>query len=107
MITTQNEPETSKTPDQQSERDGWSRRDLLRTVGIGGATVVVAGTNALSYRVYDTRVLDAGGGKAVRLYEDGWSVARIGDRLGVDATTAWTAIKTQGTHVRDPHGRER
>jgi Homeodomain-like domain len=43
---------------------------------------------------------------AVRLYDDGWSVARIGDRLGVDATTAWTAIKTQGTHIRDTHGRE-
>jgi lambda repressor-like predicted transcriptional regulator len=44
---------------------------------------------------------------AVRRYEDGWSVARIGDRLGVDATTAWTAIKAQGIRVRDPHGRER
>jgi hypothetical protein len=29
---------------------------------------------------------------AVRLYEDGWSVARIGHRLGVDGTTAWKAI---------------
>jgi biotin operon repressor len=43
---------------------------------------------------------------AVRLYKDGWSVARIGDRLGVDATTAWTAIKNQGTRMRDTHGRK-
>lgn len=43
---------------------------------------------------------------AVRLYQDGWSVARIGHRLGVDATTAWTAIKNQGTRMRDTHGRE-
>jgi hypothetical protein len=47
-----------------------------------------------------------GAAHAVRLYEDGWSVARIGDRLGVDATTAWTAIKAQGTRMRDAHGRE-
>jgi lambda repressor-like predicted transcriptional regulator len=43
---------------------------------------------------------------AVRLYENGWSLARIGHRLGVDATTAWTAIKAQGTRMRDTHGRE-
>ena len=44
---------------------------------------------------------------AVRLYEDGWSLARIGDRLGVDATTVWTTLKAQGTAIRDTHGRER
>jgi lambda repressor-like predicted transcriptional regulator len=43
---------------------------------------------------------------AVGLYEDGWSVARIGHRLGVDPTTAWTAIKNQGTRMRDTHGSE-
>ena len=43
---------------------------------------------------------------AVRLHEDGCSVARIGDRLGVDGTTAWTAIKAQGVRTRDAHGRE-
>jgi DNA-binding CsgD family transcriptional regulator len=51
--------------------------------------------------------LDAAGiGHAVRLYEDGWSVARIGERLGVDGTTVWTAIKAQGTRMRDTHGRD-
>jgi lambda repressor-like predicted transcriptional regulator len=44
---------------------------------------------------------------AVRLYEDGWSVACIGERLGVDGTTAWTAIKAQGIRTRHAHGRER
>ena len=41
-----------------------SRRGLLRMLGLGGATVLVAGTGALSYRVYDTAVLDPGGGPA-------------------------------------------
>jgi hypothetical protein len=44
--------------------------------------------------------------QAVRLYEDGWSLALIGNRLGVDATTAWTALKSQRIAMRDSHGRE-
>jgi hypothetical protein len=43
---------------------------------------------------------------AVRLYQDGWSVARIGERLGVDGGTVWTALRTQGIALRDTHGRE-
>ena len=51
--------------------------------------------------------LDAEGvAHAVRLYEGGWSVARIGDRLGVDGGTVWAALKTQGLRLRDTHGRE-
>src|SRR6478609_2693673 len=46
------------------ERTGWSRRNVLRAFGLGAATVVVAGTGALSYRVFDTAVLDPGGGTA-------------------------------------------
>jgi hypothetical protein len=41
-----------------------SRRSLLRGVGLAGATVVVAGTGALSYRVYDQAILDPDGGPA-------------------------------------------
>ncbi len=37
---------------------------MLRALGLGAATVVVAGTGALSYRVFDTAVLDPGGGTA-------------------------------------------
>jgi hypothetical protein len=37
---------------------------LLRAVGIGGVTAVVAGTGVLSYRVYDTVALNPGGGRA-------------------------------------------
>ncbi|MEU4242694.1 hypothetical protein [Actinoplanes sp. NPDC026619] len=39
----------------------WTRRNLLRT---GAAAVVVAGTGALGYRVYDTAVLSPGRGDA-------------------------------------------
>ncbi|MET0458684.1 MAG: hypothetical protein ABW195_05525 [Ilumatobacteraceae bacterium] len=43
----------------------FSRRSLLRSGGLVGATLVVAGTGALSYRVYDQRILDPGGGPAL------------------------------------------
>jgi lambda repressor-like predicted transcriptional regulator len=44
---------------------------------------------------------------AVILYEQGWSVARIGARLGVDATTAWSALRARGIPMRDAQGRDR
>jgi hypothetical protein len=40
------------------------RRQVLKTIAVGGATAVVAGTGALSYRVFDTAVLDPGAGRA-------------------------------------------
>ena len=41
-----------------------TRRTVLRGLAFGGATVAVAGTGLLSYRVYDSAVLDPGGGPA-------------------------------------------
>lgn len=41
-----------------------TRRNVVKGVAIGGATVVVAGTGAASYRLFDRRVLDPGTGSA-------------------------------------------
>ena len=41
-----------------------SRRSVLHHIGLGAATVVVAGIAAGSYRVFDNGVLDAGDGRA-------------------------------------------
>ena len=41
-----------------------SRRRVLRIVGLGAATLAVAGTGVASYRVFDTAALDPGGGHA-------------------------------------------
>jgi hypothetical protein len=49
-----------------------SRRALLRHAGVAGATLLVAGTGALSYRVYDQAILDPGGGPAF----DPWQMWR-------------------------------
>lgn len=59
---------TSAPPNAEPERQGsatvLSRRSVLKATAVGGATAVVAGTGALSYRVFDTGVLDPGGGRA-------------------------------------------
>lgn len=39
-----------------------TRRSVLKGIGIGAATVVVAGTGVVGYRAYDNGVLDAGAG---------------------------------------------
>jgi hypothetical protein len=57
-------PGSPDAPPDGTRPDGWSRRKLLRAFGIGAATVVVAGAGALSYRVFDTAVLDPGSGDA-------------------------------------------
>src|SRR6185295_2973517 len=49
-----------------------SRRALLRHAGVAGVSLLVAGTGALSYRVYDQAILDPDGGPAF----DPWRVWR-------------------------------
>jgi len=46
-----------------------SRRSMLHRIGVGAATVVVAGVGVGSYRVFDNGVLDAGSGDPY----DAWS----------------------------------
>ncbi len=53
--------ESADLPQLPSQRS-FSRRSVLRAVGIGGTTVLVAGTGVLSYRVFDNGILDSGSG---------------------------------------------
>jgi transcriptional regulator of aromatic amino acid metabolism len=46
-------------------------------------------------------------GHAIHLYHLGWSLARIGERLGVDHTTVLTKLRERGIPTRDTHGRPR
>lgn len=45
--------------------------------------------------------------EAVRLYSDGWSAQRIGDRLGAYPQTMRRRLLERGVRMRDTHGRER
>ena len=44
---------------------------------------------------------------AIQLYEQGWSVARIGRHLGVNGGTVWQVLRARGVRMRDAQGRER
>jgi hypothetical protein len=44
---------------------------------------------------------------AIYLYNLGWSLARVGQHLGVDHTTVLTKLRKRGIPTRDTHGRPR
>jgi nitroreductase len=73
----------------------FSRRSVLRAVGISGATILVAGTGVLSYRVFDNGVLDSGSGGPY----DPWSQWRS-DPTPVGAVAA--AILAANPHNTQP-----
>jgi biotin operon repressor len=43
--------------------------------------------------------------EARQLYDQGWSLVRIGQHLGVNASTVWHALRKAGVPMRDTHGR--
>lgn len=66
-MTTVNPPRPSDVdqhPSLAALSQEFSRRHILKALGVGGASVVVAGTGVLSYRVYDTATLNPGSGQA-------------------------------------------
>jgi hypothetical protein len=72
-----------------------SRRSLLHGIAGAGATVIVAGTGALSYRVFDASVLDPDGGRAFDPWRD-WQ--DVGGPLGAVAA----AILAANPHNSQP-----
>jgi DNA-directed RNA polymerase specialized sigma24 family protein len=44
--------------------------------------------------------------EAVELYESGWSLARIAERLGVTPTTVHRRLRDSGVRMRSAHGNE-
>ena len=44
---------------------------------------------------------------AIRLYAQGWSVARIGRHVGADGSTVWRALRMRGVRMQDAQRRER
>jgi len=43
--------------------------------------------------------------EARQLYNQGWSLATIGQHLGVNASTVWHALRKAKVPMRDTHGR--
>jgi hypothetical protein len=46
-------------------------------------------------------------GDAIRRYNSGWPMARVGEHLGVDPTTVLNRLREHGIPTRDTHGRAR
>ena len=63
------EPQTGEPSSSTPPTESLSRRSMLHHLGVGAATIVVVGTAAGSYRVFDNGVLDPGHGGAY----DAWS----------------------------------
>jgi hypothetical protein len=72
-----------------------TRRSMLHHVGVGAATVVVAGLGIGSYRIFDNGVLDAGDGTAY----DAWTNWQA-DRTSLGAVAA--AILAANPHNTQP-----
>ncbi|HET9174465.1 MAG TPA: hypothetical protein VFN56_04250 [Candidatus Saccharimonadales bacterium] len=45
--------------------------------------------------------------EATALYKGGWSLARIGEKLGVSPGTVWLTLQKHGVQMRDQQGRSR
>jgi DNA-directed RNA polymerase specialized sigma24 family protein len=77
--------------------------DLATQFGISQTTVMkhVERSGAPRRRNLLTHRLD----EARQLYDQGWSLARIGQHLGVNASTVWHALRKAEVRMRDTHGR--
>jgi DNA-directed RNA polymerase specialized sigma24 family protein len=81
--------------------DGKTIKELAQQYGVHRTTV-----SALMRRSdvpQRLRGLAAGDlGTAALLYEQGWSLARLGERFSVDAATVWRALRAAGVVMRPP-----
>jgi DNA-directed RNA polymerase specialized sigma24 family protein len=84
-------------------RDGTKINDLAKSFAINRTTVLAHLKRAKvpQRRGRVERSVEA----AALLYEDGWSLVRIGDHMGVNPSTVWTALRRHGVQMRDTHGR--
>jgi hypothetical protein len=86
-------------------RSGATVQDLTIEFGVHRTTVtqqLQRNGVALRHRRLDDQQAD----RAIYLYRQGWSLARVGARLHVDAHTVRTALLARGVRMRDTHGRD-
>ena len=69
-----------------------SRTTVMKHVERAGAP---RRRNLLTHRLEEAR----------QLYDQGWSLAKVGQHLGVNASTVWDALRKAGVPMRDTHGR--
>lgn len=90
----------------QAYEAGATRRQLADDFGIAAKTV----TAILKRQGVASRwckLTEADVDEAERLYGQGLSLERVGERLGVNGGTVHYRLKKRGVRMRDPQGRER
>lgn len=86
---------------------GASQRELAKRYGIHRTTVTAHLERAgVAVRPTDKLTQDDIA-KAAELYTQGWSLARIGDVLGVHPHSVRNRLLAMGVRMRDTHGREK
>lgn len=90
----------------EAYRQGESSRSLSVRFGIARNTVDELARQAGLPR-HVTRMTDAEQTKAIRLYESGQSLQRVGNQLGRSPGTIWLLLKRRGVELRTQQGNRR
>lgn len=87
-------------------RDGMPTTQLMQTYHLSkGAILRIMDAHGIPRR--NTSMSSDDAATAIRLYQQGWSLARVGTRLNRDAGTIQNILIRAGVPRRDSHGRER
>jgi hypothetical protein len=87
-------------------RDGATVYDLAERFGIH-RTTVSAHLHRREIQMRGHSLAESQVDHGIQLYEQRWSVARIGSHLGVNGSTVWLALRARGVRMRDVQGQER
>jgi lambda repressor-like predicted transcriptional regulator len=86
------------------EQGGASVKELAQQFGIHRVTVTAhLHRNGVEFRrsgIAQEDILTA-----ARLYDQGWSLMKLGAKYGVDSTTVWRALRAAGVVMRSPNYR--
>lgn len=85
-------------------REGATIRQLAIKHRIGRETVSKI-LKQQSVKLRNTGLTPEQIDEAVRLYANGWSLARIGHRFSADGKTVWSRLTERGVKMRDAHDR--
>lgn len=85
---------------------GTPTTELARSYGLGKGTVLRL-LHEGGVRMRTHRMSDEQARQAVQLYEQGLSLATVGERLGFDAHTIHRILVNHDVPLRDRHGRQR
>lgn len=85
---------------------GETAAALAGDIGLSKQTIIKL-VKAAGVPLQKPRLTAQSAARAVELYSQGWSLARVGDELRCDPTTVRNALLKAGVSTRDANGRPR